>query len=73
MATLARLSLALSTALAPVLVLSQEAGGQATPAQRSDGSMNWLWIIAAIAIAVVLFRMFSRRRHQGPHAPGRTP
>lgn len=72
MSALTRLSLALSTALAPVLVLAQEAGGRATPAQRADGGMSWLWILAAVAIAVILFRMFSRRRH-GTNPPARTP
>jgi hypothetical protein len=72
MALMTRLSLALASALAPVLVLAQEAGGRAAPA-RSEGGMSWLWIIAAVAIAVILFRMFSRRRQGGPHPPGRTP
>jgi hypothetical protein len=71
MPSLARLSVALSTALAPALVLAQEAGGRAAPAQ-SEGGMSWLWIIAAVALAVILFRMFSRRRH-GPHPPARAP
>jgi hypothetical protein len=73
MNTLTRLSVALSTVLAPVLALAQEAGGPASPAQRSEGGINWLWILAAVALAVILFRMFSRRRHGGPHPPARTP
>ncbi len=70
-----RVLVGLWTALFPTLALAQQAGGQAENGTPSRAGYAWLWLIAAIAVLVALFRVFFGRpdRTGRPQPPARRP
>jgi hypothetical protein len=70
-----RVLFALWTGLLPALALAQQAGGQAPNGTSSRAGYAWLWLLAAVAILVALFRMFFGRpdRTGRPQPPARRP
>ncbi len=69
----ARTLAALSSLLAPLAALAQQAGGQADNGTPTRAGYAWLWIIAGVAVLVALFRLFFSGRGEGPEPPARHP
>ena len=69
----ARTLAVLSSLLAPLAALAQQAGGQADNGTPTRAGFAWLWIVAAIAVLVALFSLFFAGRGEGPEPPARRP